>query len=163
MLWPLRLALSAMIDIGVDGYEVVKTACIVRRTSKLLERQALQRTRTLSHLYLTVIILTVQMVVQNHPRNHHHAKNKITALLPIYSQAPPVLESMASIPVRRRQSPSPFSPARFPSNDHPKPPQAPLIRRARWMSFCMMVTRLAWIAQRFASSNKWTRKASALS
>lgn len=31
------------------------------------------------------------------------------------------------------------------------------------MSFCITVTRLAWIAHKLASSNKWTRKASAAS
>ena len=35
------------------------------------------------------------------------------------------------------------------------------IRRASWMSFGMMVTRLAWIAQRLVSSKRPTRYASA--
>lgn len=43
------------------------------------------------------------------------------------------------------------------------PPQAPRIRLASWMSFCMMVTLLAWIAHRLTSSKRWTRKASAAS
>lgn len=46
---------------------------------------------------------------------------------------------------------------------HPRPPQTPRMRLANCMSFCMMVTRLACRAQRFVSSNKWTRKASAAS
>lgn len=43
------------------------------------------------------------------------------------------------------------------------PPQAPRIRLASWMSFCMMVTLLAWMAHRLTSSKRWTRKASAAS
>lgn len=49
------------------------------------------------------------------------------------------------------------------SSAQPRPPQAPRIRLASWISFCMMVTRLAWMAQRLVSSNRWTRKASAAS
>ena len=49
------------------------------------------------------------------------------------------------------------------NSNHPKPPQAPLILLASWTSFCMMVTRLAWMAHRFVSSNRWTMKASQLS
>jgi hypothetical protein len=30
----------------------------------------------------------------------------------------------------------------------PSPPHGPLIRRASWMSFCMIVTRFAWIAHK---------------
>lgn len=43
------------------------------------------------------------------------------------------------------------------------PPQAPRIRLASWMSFCMMVTLLAWMAHKLTSSKRWTRKASAAS
>ena len=46
---------------------------------------------------------------------------------------------------------------------YPSPPHAPLIRLASWMSFCMIVTLLAWMAHRLVSSNRWTRKASAAS
>lgn len=35
--------------------------------------------------------------------------------------------------------------------------RAPRMRRARWISFGMIVTRLPWMAQRLASSNKCTR------
>ena len=45
----------------------------------------------------------------------------------------------------------------------PSPPQAPRIRLANWTSFCMMVTRLAWMAHRFVSSKRWTMNASAAS
>ena len=41
--------------------------------------------------------------------------------------------------------------------------RSPRMRRASWMSFGMMVTRLACIAQRFVSSNRLTRYASAAS
>lgn len=34
-----------------------------------------------------------------------------------------------------------------------KPPQGPLILRANWISFCIIVTRLAWRAQRFLGKN----------
>ena len=37
---------------------------------------------------------------------------------------------------------------------------SPRIRLASWMSFSMMVTRLAWMAQRLVSSNSPTRYAS---
>ena len=37
------------------------------------------------------------------------------------------------------------------------------MRRASWMSLGMIVTRLAWIAQRFVSSKRPTRYASAAS
>lgn len=40
------------------------------------------------------------------------------------------------------------------------PPHAPRILLANCMSFCMIVTRFACIAQRLVSSNRWTRKAS---
>ena len=40
-------------------------------------------------------------------------------------------------------------------NSHqPSPPQAPLILLASCISRCIMVTRLAWIAQRFVSSKR---------
>jgi hypothetical protein len=42
-------------------------------------------------------------------------------------------------------------------------PQAARNRRASCMSFCWMVTRLAWIAQRFASWKRLIRKASVAS
>lgn len=42
-------------------------------------------------------------------------------------------------------------------------PQAALNLLASWMSFCWMVTRLAWIAQRFASWKRFTKKASVAS
>lgn len=45
----------------------------------------------------------------------------------------------------------------------PRPPHAPRIRRANCISFCMMVTRFAWIAHRFESSKRCTRNASAAS
>ena len=35
--------------------------------------------------------------------------------------------------------------------------RSPRMRRANWMSLGMMVTRLAWMAQRFVSSNKPTK------
>ena len=38
--------------------------------------------------------------------------------------------------------------------------RSPRIRLASWMSFGMMVTRLAWMAQRLVSSNSPTRYAS---
>ena len=41
--------------------------------------------------------------------------------------------------------------------------RSPQIRLASWMSFGMMVTRLAWMAHRLASSNSLTRYASAAS
>ena len=41
--------------------------------------------------------------------------------------------------------------------------RSPRIRLASWISFCMMVTRLAWMAHRLASSNNLTRYASAAS
>lgn len=37
----------------------------------------------------------------------------------------------------------------------------PRILLAKWMSFGIIVTRFAWIAHRLASSNRWTRNASA--
>lgn len=43
------------------------------------------------------------------------------------------------------------------------PPQTPRIRRASWISFCIIVTRFAWIAHRFVSSKRCTRNASAAS
>lgn len=46
---------------------------------------------------------------------------------------------------------------------HPNPPHAPRILLANCTSFCIIVTRFAWMAHRFVSSNKWTRKASQLS
>ena len=45
----------------------------------------------------------------------------------------------------------------------PKPAHIPRILLASWISFCMMVTRFACIAQRLVSSNRWTRNASAAS
>lgn len=45
----------------------------------------------------------------------------------------------------------------------PSPAQTPRILRASWISFCIIVTRFACSAQRFVSSNRWTRKASAAS
>lgn len=51
----------------------------------------------------------------------------------------------------------------FQDHTHPAPPQTPRILRASWMSFCMIVTRLAWMAQRLVSSKRWTRNASAAS
>ena len=41
--------------------------------------------------------------------------------------------------------------------------RSPRIRLASWMSFGMMVTRLAWMAHRLASSNNPTRYASVAS
>ena len=41
--------------------------------------------------------------------------------------------------------------------------RSPRIRLASWMSFGMMVTRLAWMAHRLASSSKLTRYASVAS
>ena len=38
--------------------------------------------------------------------------------------------------------------------------RSPRIRRASWMSFGMMVTRLAWMAHKFVSSKSPTRYAS---
>jgi hypothetical protein len=46
---------------------------------------------------------------------------------------------------------------------YPNPPQAPLILLANCISFCIMVTRFAWMAHKFVSSNRCTRKASAAS
>ncbi len=46
---------------------------------------------------------------------------------------------------------------------YPRPPHAPLIRLASWTSFCIIVTRLAWMAHRLVSSNKCTMNASAAS
>lgn len=43
------------------------------------------------------------------------------------------------------------------------PPQTPRIRRASWISFCIIVTRFAWMAHRFVSSKRCTRNASAAS
>lgn len=57
--------------------------------------------------------------------------------------------------------PPPFP--RKPQTHHPNPPHAPRILLANCTSFCIMVTRLAWMAHRFVSSNRWTRKASQLS
>lgn len=56
-----------------------------------------------------------------------------------------------------RRSHDPFGRSSW---SYPMPPQTPRMRRANWMSFCMMVTRLAWIAHRLVSSKRWTRKAS---
>lgn len=47
--------------------------------------------------------------------------------------------------------------------DYPIPPHVPRILLASWMSFCMIVTRLACMAHRFVSSKRWTRYASAAS
>lgn len=52
---------------------------------------------------------------------------------------------------------------KLPNPTYPKPPHAPRILLASWTSFCMMVTRFAWMAQRFVSANKCTMKASQLS
>ena len=49
------------------------------------------------------------------------------------------------------------------SSDCHTPPQAPRIRLANCISFCMMVTLFAWIAHKFVSSNKCTRNASVAS
>lgn len=46
---------------------------------------------------------------------------------------------------------------------YPRPPQAPRMRRASCMSFCIIVTRFAWMAHRFVSSNRCTKNASAAS
>lgn len=46
---------------------------------------------------------------------------------------------------------------------HPAPPQTPRILLASWMSFCMIVTLLACMAQRFVSSNRCIKNASAAS
>ena len=47
--------------------------------------------------------------------------------------------------------------------DYPRPPHAPLIRLASWTSFCIIVTRLAWMAHRLVSSKRCTMNASAAS
>lgn len=49
----------------------------------------------------------------------------------------------------------------FSAPDYPRPPHAPLIRLASWTSFCIIVTRLAWMAHRLVSSNRCTMNASA--
>lgn len=46
---------------------------------------------------------------------------------------------------------------------HPSPALWPLIRRASCISFVMIVTLFAWIAHKFASSNKCTKNASVAS
>ena len=65
------------------------------------------------------------------------------------------------MPSREDESRSRPSPAQGHSYIQPAPPHTPRIRRASWMSFCMIVTRLAWMAHRFVSSKRWTRNASA--
>ena len=47
--------------------------------------------------------------------------------------------------------------------NHPSPPQAPRILLASWISFCIIVTRFACIAHKFASSKRCTKNASAAS
>ena len=53
--------------------------------------------------------------------------------------------------------------ATYSAPDYPRPPHAPLIRLASWTSFCIIVTRLAWMAHRLVSSNRCTMNASAAS
>lgn len=48
-------------------------------------------------------------------------------------------------------------------NNQANPPHGPRIRRANWISFCIIVTRFAWIAHKFASSKRWTMNASVAS
>lgn len=52
----------------------------------------------------------------------------------------------------RKRKPLSHQVSRQLNRAQPSPPHGPRIRRASWMSFCMIVTRFAWIAHKFLPS-----------
>lgn len=88
-----------------------------------------------------------------------------------FVQLPVVFSSSRPLLIYMSYSPPPYPAAEqargrkddTAHNAYPRPPHGPRSRLASCISFVMSVTRFAWIAQRFESSNRCTRKASVAS
>lgn len=85
------------------------------------------------------------------PKLHHPVSHDKSSKPP--SWTPPAKSMIRRLPEKK-------SKLRY---SQPSPPHTPRILRASCMSFAIIVTRLACIAQRFVSSNRWTKNASAAS